>query len=183
MAKQSSVKIRRRCCRPLPRKRFSRRSARVASRERVGSTHKDDAAAQHVVDGEHPEAEPVDDHRDELPVARHCSVLGVVFQLARHPAQFVQYGQQLVTKASERRRQNNGRRRRTAVSAATASQRAFSQRRRVLYANKQCDNNNNLKSQQHVSYEFIWIRRTCMSAGRKLKVGGRGGGHTPGAKL
>jgi len=63
--------------------------------EDVRSTHEDDQTAENVIESEHPETETVNDHGDELPVVGRAAVFGVVLELAGHPAQFVQYRQQV----------------------------------------------------------------------------------------
>jgi len=73
--------------------------------EDVRSTHDDDKTADDVVNSEHPETETVNDHGDELPVVGRAAVFGIVFELAGHPAQFVEYRQQFSTQCIQRRRQ------------------------------------------------------------------------------
>lgn len=77
------------------------RQLTLQSREDVGSAQEDDEAADDVVDGEHPEAQTVDDHRNELPVAGDAALFGVVLELAGDPAQFVEDGQQFASQRTQ----------------------------------------------------------------------------------
>ena len=70
--------------------------------EDVWSAHEDDDASDDVEDDEHPEAETIDHHGDELPVAGRAAFFGVVFQFAGDPAQFVEYRQQLCAHCTQR---------------------------------------------------------------------------------
>ena len=65
----------------------------------AGRREDDDRRADEV-DGEDPEAQPVDDHRRELPVVRLVLVVGVLLHLLRDEPQFVENGEQLASNAA-----------------------------------------------------------------------------------
>jgi len=97
--------------------------------EDVRSAHEDDDAADDVVDGKDAEAETVDHHGDELPVAGRTAFLDVVLELVGDPAQFVEYRQHLGAQGIDGERQLGRNRRHVAVSSRRL---AVCRRRQIL---------------------------------------------------
>ena len=68
----------------------------------IRSGEEDRQSSDDEVDGEDPEAQPVDDHRRKLPVVRLFGVLAVVLHLLGHEPQLTEYRRKLAAAGATR---------------------------------------------------------------------------------